>query len=468
MSKFLIVFKKEMRSLINVQNIIPLILIFVLFYFLGDVIGGFIDGGDTIVISGEGGEAHGGGAESREINRHQIIGFIDNDNSEYSNMIRNALAEQGVLALPRSNDPEEAMRELETYTFHGEEISVGSLVVINQGFEASIRDGRFTAVDVYTAIDSFGMTNMMSGAGGQDALRTINGIISRHLLEDAEITHNVHFLINPVWANEHTYLNETVQNVHAQAVLGYVISQISFVPVIILLIIMMGTSTLATSMVNEKADKTLETLMTTPVSRMAVLTAKVLSAALLAALYAVVYIFALQNFSEGFTGGETFPDGFTEMMANFGIAFNTATFLIIGAQLFLSVLCGLAVALIIGMMVDDIKALPSYIMGVSIFTMIPYFLSMFLDINTLPMAGRIALYAIPFTHSFTAASNLFTANYTLIIIGIIYQAVFVTAMLTFAVKIFSSDKLFTLGQILSGGTKKLSRKLSFGKKQTNL
>jgi len=296
-------------------------------------------------------------------------------------------------------------------------------------------------------VDSFGMTAMMGG-GGQNATAIINNIISHRLLSDAAITQNVHFLTNPVWAQDYTYLNQKAQKISASMVIGYVTSQITFVPIIIMLIIMMGAQTLATSMVNEKADKTLETLMTTPVNRMAVLVAKVLAAAVLAAIYAGVYIFALQNFNHTLTGGATFPDGFTEMMVAFGVTFNAFTFAVIGAQLFLSVLSGLALALLIGMMVDDIKTLQSYIMPLIIFIMIPYFLSMFMDINALPLIAKIAVYAIPFTHSFTAASNLFTANYAIIIIGFIYQAVFVALMLTFAVKIFNSDKLFSLGQML--------------------
>jgi len=446
MNKFLIVFKKELRDLMTVQNLIPLVIIFVAAYFLGNVIGGFMGGGDTIIIS-EGEGSGGAGDVSIEVHSDHIIGFIDNDNSEYSNIIKDALSAMNILALPDSSDPEQAMRELENYFIHGEERKISSLVVINPGFEASLKNGNFTPIDVYTAIDSFGMMAMMGG-GGQNAASIINNIISQQLMGEANIEQNVHFLTYPVWANNHTYLNQTAQNINAGMVIGYVTSQISFVPIIIMMIIMMGSSTLATSMVNEKADKTLETLMTTPVSRMAVLAAKLLSASLLAAVYAIVYIFALSNFSDTLAGGGSFPDGFAEMMANFGVTFSAVTFIIIGAQLFLSVLCGLAIALIIGMMVDDIKTLQSYITPLTFAIMIPYLLSMFLDINTLPLLGKVAVYAIPFTHSFTAASSLFTANYTIIIIGFIYQAVFVGVMMTIAVKIFNSDKLFTLGQIL--------------------
>ena len=453
MNKFLILFKKEAQSFLNVQNILPVVLIFVMFYLLGSIMGGLISD-DEIIIDNEStaeaalAETDGSNYNNNtfSVSKNSIVGFIDNDNSEYSNIIKDSLSSMGILALPESKDPEEAMRELENYNFHGEEIKVGSLIVINPGFETSLKAGKYTAVDVYSALDSFGLTSMISGIGGYSAAGMINGIISSQLLSSANITEDIYFLTNPVYPSEYTYLNEKTQNVNASAVLSYVTSQLTFVPIIIMVIILMASTTLATSMVNEKADKTLETLMTTPIGRMSVLLSKILSAAIYAAIYAVVFVIAFQRFNSSMSLDGALPDGLLAALENFGINFDVMTFLIIGSQLFLSVLCGLAIAIIIGMMVDDIKALQSYIMPLMMVIMIPYFLTMFLDVNTLPLIGRILVYIIPFSHSFTAAANLFTQNYALLIGGIIYQSVFVAVMLTIAVRIFNSDKLFTLGQ----------------------
>ncbi|MCL2099645.1 MAG: ABC transporter permease [Oscillospiraceae bacterium] len=446
MNKFLILFKKEIQSLINVQTIVPLVLIFALFSLLGNVLGGIMNDDEIFIEEAVSGEL--GTAAPVVVSRNSVVGFIDNDNSEYSNIIKDELEAMNILALPNSNDPETAMRELEDYDFHGEKIGVGSLIVINQGFENSLKNGNHTAVDVYSSLDSFSLTSVMAGVGGHAAAAMINGIISQRLLIDAEISENIYFLTSPVYPVEHTYLNNTTEKINAGLVLNYVSSQITFIPIIIFLIILMASQMLAMSMVNEKADKTLETLMTVPISRMSVLLAKILSSAVYAAVYAVVYIFALRNFNESMSAGGSFPEDLLPALESFGISFDAATFAVIGVQLFLSVLCGLAIALIIGMMVDDIKTLNSYIMPLMVLIMIPYFLTMFLDVNTLPFIGRLGLYAIPFTHTFTAAMNLFTQNYALLIGGLVYQAVFVAVMLTIAVKIFNSDKLFTLGQIL--------------------
>jgi ABC-2 type transport system permease protein len=100
------------------------------------------------------------------------------------------------------------------------------------------------------------------------------------------------------------------------------------------------------------------------------------------------------------------------------------------------------------MLIDDIKTLQAYLLPIMFLVMIPYFISMFLDINTLPLIGKILIYIIPFTHTFTVATNIFVQNYAIIAIGIAYQMVFVAVLLTAAVKIFNSDKLFTLGQLI--------------------
>jgi ABC-2 type transport system permease protein len=462
MGKFWILFKKEVKDLITIANIAPIVLIFVLFYVMGAIMGAVVTEDDNRVEDADAGDS---GARAVRYLRPEI-GFIDNDKSEYSEMIKEELNSMGMIALPASSDPTEAMQELENYNFNGEDLKIGALIVIPQGFEASVKAGNYTNVDVYAALESFGLMSMTSVSRWQGAVHEINRMISKKLLANAEITENIYFMTNPVWAREYTYLNNATENVNPMGVLGYVTSQLSFVPIIIMLIILMAASTLAYSMVNEKADKTLETLMTTPISRIAVLLSKIFSAAVYALVYAAVFILAFQRFNNSMTGDGVFSEEFVTALENFGITFGATTFIIVGVQLFLSVLSGLALALIIGMMVDEIKAMQNYIMPLMMFIMIPYFLSMFLDINTLPMAARVAVYAIPFTHSFTAAANLFAQNYALITIGIAYQVVFVAVVLTIGLKIFNSDRLFTLGQMFQkkpGGNKSKNKKGLFSK-----
>ena len=474
-SKFPALLKKEIRDLVTVATIIPMVVMFLLFFFLGDIIKS-MSAGDTGAVQAGGAEI--GDGVDMAYSQTSIVGFMDLDKSELSRYIENNLMylknnpNGGIIPVaPVAGDPEGAMAWLADFVFNdmGVNWTTQTLVVIPEGFEESLLAGHYTSVDVYTSIESFGLASMMSGGSVYAVTSAINGLLSEELFRlykddlavDLDINY-ISFINSPVYARDHTYLNGKTENVNASMIMGYVSSQTTVLPIAIFFIIMMSTQMLAGSIVNEKTDKTLETLMTTPLKRMSVLLAKIFSAALYAVIYAATYIIAYKRFMDSLGGDASYPEGFMEVLENFGITFNAAAFAVIGAQLFLSVLCGLAVSMLIGMMIEDIKTLQAYLMPLVFIIMIPYMLSMFVDLNTMPIVAQILLYAIPFTHTFTAATNLFSQNYVLIAFGMAYQLLFVAVLLTLAVRIFNSDKLFTLGQLMKKKTG-ISSPLVFGR-----
>jgi len=76
--------------------------------------------------------------------------------------------------------------------------------------------------------------------------------------------------------------------------------------------------------------------------------------------------------------------------------------------------------------------------------LIPYLLTSFLDISSLPIVYKYLIYAIPFSHTFLAAPNLIMGNYSFVIWGIIYQFIIFIIFVYIAAKIFSTDRIFTL------------------------
>ena len=466
MNKFLVVLKKELREIISVQLLIPVVLIFALFYFMGD----FMDtlSSDTqIEVSATDIELINSGEEYTNsgedisptgvltISTRSIIGLIDNDNSELSRYVVSGLRQYGMtIVTPSSNDPAAACEELLNYEINGNQIEVKVLAVINKGFEENLTgtENIYSHVDVYSTINTLGALSVTPTAAA-NITNFINSIVSQklyeHHLPDADMM-LVSAIQRPVYEISHTFMNGETAQIHSGAIIGYIFSNTLFIPAIVFLIIVYSMQTLGTSVVNEKADKTLETLMTTPVNRMAVLFAKVLSAAIYASIYAVIYVIGLRNYMDS----GTYSPEVLDIIEKFGISFNFITFAVIGIQLFLSVLCGLGMALILGIMVEDIKTLQAYIMPIMLLIMVPYLVSIVTDINTLPLLFRFIIYVIPFTHTFAAAANIFTQNYILLIGGIIYQIVFVIAMLAIAIKIFNSDKLITLSEIIKSRSAK--------------
>ena len=75
--------------------------------------------------------------------------------------------------------------------------------------------------------------------------------------------------------------------------------------------------------------------------------------------------------------------------------------------------------------------------------MIPMFITMFVDFDTLPLAIKGFLFAIPFSHPMMAPRALIFNDYLLVIGGIIYVSLFAFVMIILVVWVFKTDRLLT-------------------------
>ncbi len=214
----------------------------------------------------------------------------------------------------------------------------------------------------------------------------------------------------------------------------------------------------------EKIDKTLETLLSAPVSRLSVILAKMLAAAIVALLNAVVYMLGFTGYlssmlsqSIGDTSlGEVVGQAQTmdDIMTQLGVNMTAGSYLLVGLQMFLTILVTLSVSIILGALVNDAKSAQSVLMPIMVLAMIPYLISMMTDIQSLSPVVRTLLYAIPFTHTFSAMSNVMFGNMALYWIGAGYQLAVFLICITIALRLFTSDRIFTMS-INFGAKKKI-------------
>jgi ABC-2 type transport system permease protein len=66
-----------------------------------------------------------------------------------------------------------------------------------------------------------------------------------------------------------------------------------------------------------------------------------------------------------------------------------------------------------------------------------------LDINTLPLALKAVLYAIPYSHPIIASKAIVLGDYTTVIFGIIYVAAFTVVIMYIASRLFATEKILT-------------------------
>ncbi|MEN3007211.1 MAG: ABC transporter permease [Candidatus Methanosuratincola petrocarbonis] len=226
-------------------------------------------------------------------------------------------------------------------------------------------------------------------------------------------------------------------------------------PIVIMLVLILAMQIAATSIAIEKEAKTLETLLTVPVSRMSILFGKLAGSVTVALLATVANVFAFTYYigavlgSSGAAAGDLGQAGLKLAPAPEG-------YLILGLSIFGALISALAIALTLGTLAQDVRGAQSIIGIVIVPVFIPAIFLMMGDLSALPQAMQIALYLIPFTYPALASQALVTGNYGMSIIGLVYMAFFTLAMLYIAAKIFSSERIMTAR--ISFKSKKLSER----------
>ena len=143
------------------------------------------------------------------------------------------------------------------------------------------------------------------------------------------------------------------------------------------------------------------------------------------------------------------------MVEYLGLSLSVGQYVLVGIQMFTTILISLSISLILGALAKDAKSGQTLIMPIMIAAIIPYLLSLMLDIKTLSPVLRFIVYAIPFTHTFMASENIMFGNMTIYWGGLIYQIIVLIVCMSFAIRVFTSDKIFTMS--LSVGQKKNKR-----------
>jgi ABC-2 type transport system permease protein len=196
----------------------------------------------------------------------------------------------------------------------------------------------------------------------------------------------------------------------------------------------------ATSVASEKEEKTLETLLTMPVSRFTILAGKLTGSILVAVVGAVAYLVGFSYYSNSFGG--FMPDAAVDLAA-LGLAPTPLSLLLLGVSLFMALLSALALAISISIFAEDVRGAQALVGPLSIVLVFPMIFTMFTNIHALPLPLRIVLLAIPFTHPMLAANAAFTGDYLTAMLGIVYVTGFTILVLYVAARLFGTEKILT-------------------------
>jgi ABC-2 type transport system permease protein len=318
------------------------------------------------------------------------------------------------------------------------------VVLIPRGFGDSYLDPTLPPVKIvtYSLIKSFSVIGNLNHTMFDGVIAALNS--SKH----------------PILTTDNVMVGNLEANVSFDQVMNFISGETLFIPVILFVIIILASQMIATSIASEKENKTLETLLSTPVKRQDIVTAKLLAAGIVAGLFALVYIFGFKYYMNNtgtMTGisptlisgvSSTTSSGLSQSthqaIIQLGLVFDAKSYILLGFSLFFGILAALAVALILGAFAEDVKSVQSVITPLMILVMIPYFLVMFMDFSSLPSSIRDLIYLIPFAHPFLAIQFLLAHQYLPVIYGIVYEAIIFVLFVYLASKIFASDNILTL------------------------
>lgn len=453
--KFGNLLKKELRELITLQAMMGMIFTMVLFIVMGQVMGGAMEEGfDTSTIT-----------------------LCNQDNSAFTEDVLAAIQEDGHTTI---NFVE---LQSEDYAAELERLELKNLVIIPEGFGNSVTVEKKPAqVQVVSQMQNGGFAGTMSTVSASDVVSVIQDVcMDEVLLENYGLTEaDIELIRDPLELVEFTTLNGKTSKVSVMELTAITMMQSMIAPMAIFFLLMMASQMIMTAISTEKIDKTLETLLSAPVSRLSVLGAKMVAAVISALLNALFMIVGFAFYMIGMMGGAVEEITASSMaattnlpvdasalesvtslpqaMAELGLTLSPVSYVLFAVQLFLTLAIGLAISLILGAMATDIKSVQTLTMPIMIAVLIPFFITMFVDINEMSGALKIVAYAIPFTHTYTALTNLMNGDMLLFWGGLAYQAVFFVVCMFLAVKVFTTDKLFTMSVNFDAGMKKRGKK----------
>ncbi|MCX8058181.1 MAG: ABC transporter permease [Spirochaetes bacterium] len=439
-NKFFILLKKEIKELLTINMILPLIITVLIFVLIGKIMS----------------------SETKKAQNKKISTYIifekDSQSSSYEPLKKELLSfleKANVVFFVKEAENIDFLKDFQ----YAKEHKLDTILFIKKGYfnfiiSKNIEDIQF---EIYNVLKSIGGISFGRSSGGSliNILKTFNKMIYTNLFPDEKYK----FYENPVSYNEFVIFNGKVTKGNLEMIIGFLYLQNLLVPIIVYMLIIMSSQMVAVAIASEKENKTLETLLSIPIRRSDIATSKMIAGAIVSLFMALIYIIGFNSYMRGVTGMNTssLSEASKQMsiiLKNIDFNLKFIDYLLVALSIFTAILNVLAISLILGLFAEDVKKVQTVITPIMFLSLIPYFLSIFLNINELPIVVKLIIYAIPFAHPFFVINSLLLKDYLLVGAGIIYQFIVFMIFIFLTNKIFQSDKILTM-KIKMGEKKKV-------------
>ena len=400
------IIKKEFKELFTLSTLIPIVVIAIVLGFVGQTVGNI---GETM-------------------EEKPVVGIVDMDDGDFSDIAMSVLIEKAEV-IYNGNDAEEGLEEV-----RGK--NGVALLVIPENFSRNIYANHPGEIEIYWIMKGAGMMDSISSGAVEGLIQSVNQEISRELIQQ-DSSFDPALVLAPTTRVETTFFKgKEIEGLSSSQLGNMLSSQSIVIPIVVMMLIIMAGASVISSMGMEKENKTLETLLTLPVRRSHIVIGKIVGSALVGMIMAAIYMIGFSRYMSSFQISDI-------NLADFGLALGMQDYLLIGISLFTALLAGLSLCIVLGTFAKNYRSAQTLIFPITALAMISVFITMFKDFDTIPAILRVLVFAIPFSHPMMAMRALMLDNYSLVIGGVAYTAVFTVIMIVVAVRIFNSDRLLT-------------------------
>jgi len=411
MSALTNIIRKELKELLTSATILPIVILTLVFGSIGGTMGGL----------------------EEEIQQKPVIGLINEQNTTYSSLATSTLQQHAKLVY---NGTSITQREEGIQTV--QERNGAALLIIPTNFTNNIEQNKPAIIEVEWIVEGTGIMDTIPSSSVEGLISLIRQQISQQLITHANQSANASLVLNPLTKQETTNLKgHTYENISPGEITGLLSTQSSTTPIVIMMIIIIAGGMVISSMALEKENKTLETLLTLPVRRVSIVTGKIIASAAVGLLLAVIYMFGIGYYMQ------SFQFDMPSTGSSFSLALTTSDLILVGISLFITLVAGLSLCMLLGTMAKNYKSAQSLTAPVTMMAIFPMLLTMFTDFETLPLALKALVFAIPFSHPMMASKALLFDNYTLVFAGIAYVTVFAIGIIALVIWVFTTDRLIT-------------------------
>lgn len=354
--------------------------------------------------------------------------IIDNDGGNWSQTFIDYLENTGInINLAKNLTPQQVIdQNILTQN------NSTQFIEIPPGFSANITEHTSGNLEINAIINSYGV---YQGGGiftdiGSSGITAIINSFNRAIAP------------NVLYTTQSTIIKgEIQQGIDPSALSGLMISQSLALPMTIIIMLTYAMQIAATSVAMEKEEKTLETLLTMPVDRFAILMGKLASTVIVAGIAAIAVMIGYNYMLGSVTLGiqsQTSID-----LVNLGLVPSPIGYVLLGISLFITLLSALALAVIMSAFAEDVRGAQALIGYIYPIIFIPTLALIYLDFNSLPDIIKTILYAIPYSHPIIASKAVVFGDYAIVIFGIIYVTAFTIVIMYIASRLFATEKILT-------------------------